>query len=538
MNIQIINKESHHKSSSLASCLECGVSPSVEVMTGQDAEVICGEFQTGNLTAEESEEKWNIVLDIEKISVHPNYNITLGVDNSQYVYADVATIHLNEDLSDEKISLLTPICLPQPHDSKHGVHAGWSSPPPLKFIKEELPFHEEFYEDFSKLWHYNMSLIECQDPTRYFYEDGDITGVNLTYPTNSFYPPGTICAREKNRQFCPTSGESGSPLMVEDNERRFSAVGINSFIKGCSAFSFGNFPTQSYLRQVSGNPSVYSRLSCFLPWIAEQYGMNYTATEEDERCEEGTGDINEVGGDQCRTTPTDVRDVIDKKEPFCLFPFYLDGIEYNQCTLTEIRDFTRPRFICPIRTIRGRGHNGRNFTTDDVDRKYCPTNAVSYSNWPNFVYTFNEEGEVNNTYNGEWELDSDNLQGCFGVGGSDGEDGPYYYARPVFATCKNTCPGVNFPVVSGGFALIAATGIVSNVVGGAGAAAGVGAAGLGTAGIAPILGGLGLVGAAGVGGMALMSMADCGGPFVCVAPSGQCCLVLITFRGFLCPASC
>ena len=93
-------------------------------------------------------------------------------------------------------------------------------------------------------------------------------------------------------------------------------------------------------------------------------------------------------------------------------------------------------------------------------------------------------------------------------------------------------------VYSGGFALIAATGIVSNVVGGAGAAAGVGAAGLGTAGIAPILGGLGLVGAAGAGGMALMSMADCGGPFVCVAPSGQCCLVAITFRGVLCPDSC
>ena len=96
---------------------------------------------------------------------------------------------------------------------------------------------------------------------------------------------------------------------------------------------------------------------------------------------------------------------------------------------------------------------------------------------------------------------------------------------------------------SGGFALLAATGIASNLVGGAAAAAGVGAAGvgaagLGTAGIAPILAGLGLVGAAGVGGMALMSMADCGGPFVCVAPSGQCCLVLITFRGVLCPDSC
>merc|ERR1712223_688820 len=156
---------------SAESQIECGVSPSVEVMTGQDAEVICGEFQTGDLTAEESGEEWNIVLDIEKISVHPDYNITLGEENSQYVYADMATIHLNEDLSDEEITNLTPVCLPQPHDSQFGVHAGWSSPPPLKFIQEELPFHEQFYEDFSKLWHYNMSFIECQDPTQYFYED-------------------------------------------------------------------------------------------------------------------------------------------------------------------------------------------------------------------------------------------------------------------------------------------------------------------------------------------------------------------------------
>ena len=192
----------------------------------------------------------------------------------------------------------------------------------------------------------------------------------------------------------------------------------------------------SRLRQVSENPSVYSRLSCFLPWIAQQYGMSYTATEEDERCEVGKGDTKEVRGDQCRTTPIDFMDRRDRKEPFCLFPFYLDGIEYNQCTLTEIKDFTRPHFICPIRTIKGRGHNGRNFTTEDVDRKFCPTNAVSNSGWPDYVYTFNEEGEVINTYNEEWELDTDNLQGCARGGGN-----PYWYARPVFATCKNTCPG-------------------------------------------------------------------------------------------------
>ena len=330
---------------SAESQIECGVSPSVEVMTGQDAEVICGEFQTGNLTAEESGEEWNIVLNIEKISVHPDYNITRGEDNSQYVFADIATLKINEDLSDNEISRLTPVCLPEQHDAKFGIHAGWSSPPPRSFIQEESAPFEPFYEDFSKLWHYNMSLIECQDPTKYFRNEGYITTVNLTYPTNSFYPPGTICAREKNLMFCPTSGESGSPLMVEDDEGRFLAVGVNSFIKGCSIFSIGNIN----INQLSENPSVYTRLSCFLPWIAEQYGMSYKVTEKDVRCEEGTGDINEVGGDQCRTTPTDFIDIADKKESLCIFPFYLEGREYNQCTLIEIKDFTRPRFVCPVR---------------------------------------------------------------------------------------------------------------------------------------------------------------------------------------------
>ena len=92
-------------------------------------------------------------------------------------------------------------------------------------------------------------------------------------------------------------------------------------------------------------------------------------------------------------------------------------------------------FLKPsLRTIKGRGHNGRNFTTKDVGRRYCPTNSVSHSGKPENVYTFNDEGEVNNAYNGEWELDTDNLRGCK-------DDFSLNYIRPVFATCKNTCPG-------------------------------------------------------------------------------------------------
>ena len=95
---------------------------------------------------------------------------------------------------------------------------------------------------------------------------------------------------------------------------------------------------------------------------------------------------------------------------------------------------------------------------------------------------------------------------------------------------------MNFPVVAGGFALLAVSGVASNVAG-AGAAGAL--ATIGAGGIAPVLGGLGLVGAAGAAGMGLMAMAECGGPALCVAASGQCCVFRMSLRGpTVCPASC
>ena len=49
------------------------------------------------------------------------------------------------------------------------------------------------------------------------------------------------------------------------------------------------------------------------------------------------------------------------------------------------------------------------------------------------VTLFNDDGPVYGP-NGEWELDPDNYQ-CY-----DGSIG-FGFTRPVFATCKNNCPG-------------------------------------------------------------------------------------------------
>ena len=407
--------------------IDCGTNQTVGVMTGEDAEVICGEWETGDDS--DTTEEYNIILEIRTIRIHPDYFISQGVNNSQYVINDIATIHVAEEpLTSQDVSRLTPACLPEAHSSSFAVHAGWSSPPPLKYVQEEFPVFEDYYQDFMKMFHYNMTLMTCQDPGQYFNQNGP-TGVKVTYPTNSYYPPGTVCAREKNLEFCPTSGESGSPLMVRNKEGKFSAIGVNSFIKGCSTFTItiddvlerdedkARNKTVT-LGQYAENPTVYTKLECFLPWVATQYNMSYTHPAGlQPECDKGVGDINETSTRVCRTSPTDEIDRFYKEESECIFPFTLDNVTYNQCALSQIKDFTRPQFVCPIRTTKSRG---RNFQTRDMDVSFCPTNFLEGG--------FSLDGPVF-APNNNWELDPD-VSRC-----------PYGIRKVLFATCKNTCPG-------------------------------------------------------------------------------------------------
>ena len=42
--------------------------------------------------------------------------------------------------------------------------------------------------------------------------------------SKAVYPPGLICAREAAHQFCPTPGDSGSPLMVKRRDDRYKRL--------------------------------------------------------------------------------------------------------------------------------------------------------------------------------------------------------------------------------------------------------------------------------------------------------------------------
>ena len=200
-------------------------------MTGEHAEIVCGEWHSMNETS--GVEDYNIVLPIESIVRHPEYEIVRGDGNTQFVTADLAVFKVDDTQLKNTKQKVYPACLPKYDDDEqsYALHSGWSSAPPDDFLQNTLNlddtngFYNHRYE-FRKMWHYNMSIKTCKDPDKEPNAD-----YSYQYPTNSYYPKATICATDIENKFCPTSGESGSPLMSKKSGR-FEATGIQSFTKG------------------------------------------------------------------------------------------------------------------------------------------------------------------------------------------------------------------------------------------------------------------------------------------------------------------
>ena len=63
-------------------------------MTGSDAEIVCGEWQTGDYPQSESGELYNIHLDIKQIVRHPQYNVMVRL--SAFLQYDIAAFKVDE----------------------------------------------------------------------------------------------------------------------------------------------------------------------------------------------------------------------------------------------------------------------------------------------------------------------------------------------------------------------------------------------------------------------------------------------------------
>ena len=63
-------------------------------MTGADAEILCGEWETGVSPPSASGEDYNIILGIDKIIRHPDY--TVDINESAYLQNDIAVFKVDD----------------------------------------------------------------------------------------------------------------------------------------------------------------------------------------------------------------------------------------------------------------------------------------------------------------------------------------------------------------------------------------------------------------------------------------------------------
>ena len=306
--------------------VECGEGAAVVGRAEEGMEVVCGEWQLGK------EDGSAVSLAVKEVVRHPDYSISEGPGGG----SDIAVFKV-EDKELEQYGgerRLYPACLPG-GGAEAGLHAGWSRPPPQDFLKNHAAGFLPFYSDFSKLWHYKMEVQErCRDPLV-----SATFGLSLAHPSDSPYPAGLLCARDFSRQSCFGPGQGGAPLMAA-KDGKLHAEGILSFVKGCDTFTIGPVDETSWqMTRISETPAAYLQLSCFLPWVAAQYGLTYQGPAT---CAQATG--RQATGQACNSTISN----LFAKEKECIFPFIYEGQRYEECMQFDEEGFEMPVFRCPV----------------------------------------------------------------------------------------------------------------------------------------------------------------------------------------------
>ena len=127
------------------------------------------------------------------------------------------------------------------------------------------------------------------------------------------------------------------------------------------------------LFQETEKPAVYTKLSCYLPWIAEQYDMDFTENVQDEKleCTTGSGNINDYNVETCRCNCPG--------EWECIFPFYWNGKLFDQCTFLEEQEFLFPVFRCPTSNITRKINGINSFIYADFIKQVFHIKPFSFS---------------------------------------------------------------------------------------------------------------------------------------------------------------
>ena len=245
----------------------CGTNPSLRSAEASELNIVCSEWslavQPEQVSAEEE-----LVLQIDKITNFPGYEQGTDDDTGAnlkgpYAGGDIAVYHITPE-SKEKAKrrmndkTLAPACLPQKeYGSKRGIFAGWLDQEP--FYRVSTTDIETYEEEYLTLRRVEVEETDCKDPD--------------WMKTNTYYPAATECYRDRSQSSCFVFGNSGSGTLREinvDGDKRYAFTGPLSMSKSCdSIYIFDNQISYS-----SSNPGIFTDAYCYLPWIAEMYGMN------------------------------------------------------------------------------------------------------------------------------------------------------------------------------------------------------------------------------------------------------------------------
>ena len=94
--------------------MRCGESPGAAEMDPKEVVILCGEWETGSAPRESSGEKYNVVLGVQEVIRHPEFDAGgQGFASGR----DIAIFKIEEeDLDDLSApeNEINPICLPDP----------------------------------------------------------------------------------------------------------------------------------------------------------------------------------------------------------------------------------------------------------------------------------------------------------------------------------------------------------------------------------------------------------------------------------------
>ena len=175
------------------------------------------------------------------------------------------------------------------------------------------------------------------------------------------------CFKDRTESSCLLFGSSGSgvvrpfrkssvsPDLLEYNlsDESFAWVGALSMNKGCDRAMIINSSKISFGAE---NPSIFTDGSCYLDWIAQEYGLKLDPKLQPKKnlCFKGSGDLADMDrtGLNCRTNHW-----TKERESYCIFSnsqnynFQVTSkdtlnVKFDSCKLLGVEGYANKRLFC------------------------------------------------------------------------------------------------------------------------------------------------------------------------------------------------